>query len=110
MGSDVETRDSVGARRCWLSQTMARHFFQNESPVGQRMVVHYSFGDDECEVVGVVADARTNTLRGEWPRRFYMPFGGAFSKPVGAIFELRIAGDPTAVVPALRGMLHDTNA
>jgi predicted permease len=108
-GRDVEPRDSTGVRPCWLNQTMARHFFQKDSPIGRRMVIHYSFGDGECEIRGVVADARANSLRAELKPRFYQPFFGDITKPTSAVIELRVAGEPAAVSGDVRRVIHDVN-
>jgi predicted permease len=110
MGRDVAQQDSTGARSCWLGQTMTRHFFGKDNPIGRRMVIHYSFGDGECEIRGVVADARTNSVRDQLKPRFYMPFFGDVTKPTAAVFELRVAGAPNAVAPDVRRILTATSA
>jgi predicted permease len=110
MGRDVAPQDSTGVRSCWLGQTMTRHFFGKDNPIGQRMVIHYSFGDGGCEIRGVVADARTQSVRSELKPRFYMPFFGDVTKPTSAVFELRVAGAPDAVAADARRILTATNA
>jgi predicted permease len=109
-GRDVLPQDSTGVRPCWLSQTMTQRFFQKDSPIGRRMVIHYSFGDAECEISGIVADARHGALRGVLTPRFYMPFFGAVTKPTSAVFHLRVAGDPNSVAPDVRRVLREANA
>jgi predicted permease len=109
-GRDVEPEDATGPRSCWLGETMRSRFFQKRDPIGHRMVVHYSAGDGECVIRGVVGDARTNRLRGELPVRFYQAYYGAFTKPTAAVLELRIAGSPLAVSAEVRQVLHRTNA
>jgi len=89
---------------------MRDKFLANINPIGQHMIVHYSFGDTDCEIVGVVGDARTNQLRRPLPPRFYMPFAGAEAKPVAAVFLMRVAGDPRSITDSVRRILHDTNA
>jgi predicted permease len=109
-GRDVEPQDANGPRSCWLGETMRQRFFQKGDPTGHRMVVHYSFGDGECVIRGVVGDARTNHLRGALPARFYQAYFGAVTKPTSAVFELRVAGSPLAVSTEVRLVLHRTNA
>ena len=108
-GRDVEPQDANGPQSCWLGETMRSRFFQKRDPIGHRMVVHYSSGDGECVIRGVVGDARTNRLRGELPARFYEAYFGAFTKPTSAVFEVRVAGSPLAVTAAVRQILHRTN-
>jgi predicted permease len=109
-GRDVEPQDANGPRSCWLGETMRSHLFQKRDPIGHRMVVHYSFGDADCVIRGVVGDARTNRLRGVLPLRFYQAYFSAFTKPTSAVFELRVAGSPLSVSTDVRQVLHRTNA
>jgi predicted permease len=109
-GRDVEAQDATGLPPCWLNQSMTRYFFKDDSPIGRRMVVHYSFGDGECEIRGVVADSRTHTLRDQVARRFYMPFFGAITKPPEAVFEVRTLSDAASVTAAIRQVIHQTPA
>jgi predicted permease len=109
-GRDVEPDDGAGLTPAWLNETMARYYFKDENPLGRRMIVHYSFVDAEYEIRGVVADSRSQSLRGDLGRRFYLPFFGAISKPPEAVFEVRTAGDAAAVVPALRQLVKETDA
>ncbi len=108
-GRDVEERDSIGLPGAWPNQTFARYYFGDESPIGRHMVVHYSFGDAEYEIRGVVADSRNNRLRGAQERRCFLPFYGAFSKPTGGVFELRYAGDAPEITTAVRRLVRETD-
>ena len=52
------------------------------------------------EIVGVVADTKFRTLRSEIaPILFIRAYGGE------AVFEVRTATDPTAIIPAVRSTL-----
>jgi predicted permease len=109
-GRDVESRDTAGTRHMWLNQTMSKYFFGESSPLGQHIVVHYSFADIEYDVVGVVSDAKYNDLRGKTDRRGYFSY---FDPPVvlnDAVFEVRSAGDDAAVTSAVRQVIHETDA
>jgi len=109
-GRDVESRDTAGTRHMWLNHSMSKYFFGGTSPLGQHIVVHYSFGDIEYDVVGVVGDAKYNDLRGETDRRGYFSY---FDPPVplnDATFEVRAAGDDSAVISAVRQVIHETDA
>ena len=101
-GRDVDATDGVVAPSAWLNQTMARYYFKDANPIGQRLVVHYSFGDAEYEVRGVVADSRGQSLRDDVGRRFYLPYFGAATRPTDAIVIVRSATDAGNLVPELR--------
>jgi predicted permease len=108
VGHDVQPQD--GPHVAWMNESMSRYFFKGESPIGRKVIVHYSFGDDTYEIAGVVADARANSLRGEIYRRLYVPYFGAATKPTEAVFEVRTAGEAAAVVPALRRLVQTTDS
>jgi len=108
VGHDVQPQD--GPHVAWMNESMSRYFFKGESPIGRKVIVHYSFGDDTYEIAGVVADARPNSLRGEIYRRLYVPYFGAATKPTEAVFEVRTAGEAAAVVPALRRLVQTTDS
>ncbi len=109
LGRDVTPQDSTGLPGCWLNQTAARDFFRDESPVGRRMTAHFSFGDIEFEVRGVVGDARSQSVRGDVGRRIYLPFFGSAVKPTDGVFEVRTAQEAKALVPAMRAAIQDVN-
>ncbi|HEV3219038.1 MAG TPA: ABC transporter permease [Candidatus Acidoferrales bacterium] len=108
-GRDAEERDSTGVPGAWLNQTMARYYFGDESPIGRHMIVHYSFGDAEYEVRGVVANSRNNSLRRETERRAYLPYFGALGKPTWGIFEVRYSGDASAITSEIRRVVRETD-
>ena len=73
-GREFTVKDAAGAPKvAIINETMAKYFFGSESPLGR----HIGGGRDEkpdTEIVGVVRDAKTSTLRTE-PRRFvYKPY------------------------------------
>lgn len=110
MGRDVSENDSSGARRTWLNQTMARYYFGDSNPIGQHIRDEYPETRLEFEVAGVVADAKYNALRGDTPRRFYVPFLNGLGDPKDAVFEVRYAGDSAAVSAALRRIVREADA
>jgi predicted permease len=109
-GRDVEATDGTLAQSAWLNESMAQYFFKDASPIGQRMVVHYSFGDAEYEIRGVVADSRSQALRGEIGRRFYLPYFGAITHPTDAVLILTTSADAGNVVPELRRLVTEADA
>jgi predicted permease len=108
-GRDVTAQDSTGLQGCWPTQTAARHFFKDENPIGRRIVTHFSFGDAEFEVRGVVGDTRTQSVRGDAERRIYLPYLASPVKPTDAVLQVRTAGEPASLVPALRGAIRETD-
>jgi predicted permease len=73
-GREFTAADGPGAARVAIvNQTFARYFFKDADPVGRR----FGFGrdeDDEIEIVGLVADAKSSSLREEIPRALWIPY------------------------------------
>ncbi|HKD79764.1 MAG TPA: ABC transporter permease [Candidatus Angelobacter sp.] len=93
-----------------VNQAFVEHYLVGKEPMGLR------FGDSLPEkpgdppdpgyqIVGVVANAKYNKLRREIKPTFYMPnIGGE------AFYELRTAGDPMAMMPAVRNIVsHESD-
>jgi predicted permease len=82
-----------------INEAAVRKFFPNENPLGRR------FGSNpetssEIEVVGVVRDAKYNSVRDDAPATMYVPYT---QSPVGGMaFEVRTATEPTSAVGAIR--------
>jgi hypothetical protein len=110
LGRDVTLADSDGVPGCWVSQSTARYFFGDANPIGRRIVAHFSFGDLDYVVRGVVGDARTLSVRGEIPPRFYLPYVRSKVQPTSAVIEVRTRGEAAMLVPSLRRVLHDVDS
>ncbi|HEX6163889.1 MAG TPA: ABC transporter permease [Vicinamibacterales bacterium] len=85
-----------------INETMARKYFNGRDPIGQR------FGYDhpnEFEIIGVVRDARVNTVReAVFPMVFHKI--GATPSYVGTM-QVRAAGDPALAGAAIRRALNE---
>jgi predicted permease len=111
MGRDVLPQDSVGQKHCWINQTMARYYFGNDNPIGHRLRDEYPESRAECEIAGVVADAKYNALREKTPRRFYFPYFNAMDVTNRfAVFEVRYSGDGSAVPAEIRRSIRETDS
>jgi predicted permease len=110
IGRDVQARDSIGSKVCWINQTMAKYYFGTESPIGRRMRDEYPEDRQDLEIIGVVADAKYNSLRAETPRRFYVPFFNPVELSTQAAFEIRYTGESAPVIAALRELTRQTDA
>jgi len=89
-----------------VNQAFVRSYFPNSDPLGAR------FGDTAptdpgepkspgFQIIGVVGDAKYNSLRREVNPTFYDPSTGS-----DAVFELRTATNPTSMVPAVRNIVR----
>jgi predicted permease len=99
-GRSFNSRDSESAPKVvMINEAAARKYFPNENPLGHR------FGSSieqsgELEVIGVLRDAKYNSVRDPAPPTMYVPY--LQSPNISAVFEVRTAGDPSRVIPTIR--------
>lgn len=103
-GRDFDDSDRADGRPVAIvNRTMAELAWPGRNPVGQHFHFDYP-SDPEVEVVGVAANAKYRYIH-EGPQFFiYVPFSQA--PPAAATLHVRTAGDPAAILPALRDAVH----
>ena len=105
-GRDFTPADTATAPKvAIISESMARHYFHEENPIGRHLRFTGEDGAD-VEIIGVVKDILTE-FREEQnhrsPRAAYIPFTQAPATMTGqAVVEARAAENPSAVAAALR--------
>jgi predicted permease len=110
MGREIEPQDSGnGPRVGVINQTFARHFFPNTNPIGKRVRDTYPGNPSDVEIVGVVADAKYNSLREKAIERLYAPLFNPMWDQTGAVFEIRTFADPSALSGPLRQAVQAVN-
>ena len=95
--SDRDTADAP--KTVVINEAAARKYFPNETPIGR----HVGTGADtsgQLEVVGVLHDAKYNSVRDAAPPTMYLPY--TQTRVGGAVFEVRTAAAPTGVVASVR--------
>jgi putative ABC transport system permease protein len=83
-----------------ISESIARRFFPNESPVGHRI----RQGEGDAEIVGVVGDIRRASLADQ--PRADMYFSSERSPQLSTTLFVHTASDPLQAFPAVRGALR----
>jgi len=91
-----------------VNQTIARRFFNGESPVGRRMDFASEFQGGKIEIVGVARDMKYTGLREEVPPTVYIPTRQEGFTHV--TFYVRSAGDPAALGAAIRAAVREIDA
>jgi ABC-type antimicrobial peptide transport system permease subunit len=77
-----------------------RKYFPNENPIGQ----HFGSTPEtagQLEVVGVLRDAKYDSVRDDTPPTMYVPYLQQ-TRPPQATFYVRTAGDPNAAIGSIR--------
>ncbi|MEZ5289698.1 MAG: ABC transporter permease [Vicinamibacterales bacterium] len=105
LGRDIADGDTGEAPKVVvMNEAAARKFFPGEHPVGKRVGPSIETSGT-LEVVGVVRDAKYNSVRDEAPPTIYVSAGQyPMSTPA---FVVRTAGDPMGAVGALRQAVHE---
>jgi len=85
-----------------INQTLARHRWPNEDPIGRR--IRFERGDEWLQIVGIVGDVKDYGLDRPYADQVYLPV-----KQTGMSNRLvvRTSLDPAAVVPLLRAAFHE---
>jgi putative ABC transport system permease protein len=83
-----------------ISESIAREYFPNESPIGHRL----RNGASEVEIIGVVGDIRRAALSDRPRADMYLAFA-RFADAFGTFF-VRTSGDPLQALPAVRNALR----
>jgi predicted permease len=87
-----------------INEQAVRKFFPNENPIGRRL----GEGSRQREIVGVLRDAKYNSVRDAAVPTAYAPYA---QNPQGsATFEVRTAGDALASIGAIRDAVRRIDA
>jgi predicted permease len=100
-GRGLTDRDTLAAPKVVvINDAAARKYFPRQNPIGQRFGQSFET-TSEMEIVGVVKDAKYNSIRDDAPPTMYVPHLQQ-RQLANMTFELRTAGDPTTVVSGAR--------
>ena len=108
-GRSIDKRDRAGAPAvAVVNEVFAKAYFPGVWPVGE----HFRVGSDrdgiDVQIVGVAKSARYNSLKDEIPPVTYLSYLQTANewRLQQMFFELRTAGDPLALVNAVRAIVH----
>jgi predicted permease len=90
-----------------ISETMARRFFPNSSPIGKRFGRGGPENSGQFEIIGVVKDAKYESLTEEWRPIAYYPYSQG-SEALDK-FVVRFTGAPATVIPQVRQAVKQVN-
>jgi putative ABC transport system permease protein len=102
----TEHDDAAGPPVIIISESMARQFYPNENPLGQRIQI--GNGSKPAEIVGIVGDVRDQELESKGRAAMYEP---AAQVPFGSMyFAIRAEREPAALISAVRAIFRDLDA
>jgi predicted permease len=108
VGRGFNARDNETAPKVVvINEAAAKKYFPNENPVGQH------FGSsiettNQLEVVGVLKDAKYNSVRDPAPPTMYVPYYQ--TRAGNAVIEVRTAAEPTSVTSGVREAVRQVDA
>jgi putative ABC transport system permease protein len=110
-GRDFDARDTSDRPFVTIiNRTMARRYFGNDDPIGQRIRLDFVPNEPQREIVGVVGDMFSGPLQPEHQPAIYVPhvqqtsrFAGPWVyQRIGMYFVVRTAAEPMQLVPSLK--------
>jgi predicted permease len=101
---DAESAQHVAV----VNETMATFWAGDRDPIGMTLAFKGN-PKDQITIVGVVEDTYQMNLREAPPRTVYTPVAKSEQPPSGLTLELRTAGNPAAIVAAVRESVRGVN-
>ncbi len=100
-GRGIEDRDRGGsARVVVISESMARRFWPQGTPLGEHLIVYMGLNQSPWEVVGVVSDVR-HSISAEPAPTMYLPYAQYAYRFM--VLTVRTHADPKTIVQSIRG-------
>jgi predicted permease len=114
-GRNFEEHDAAGASLvCIVNETAARKFFPNSEPLGDYLVTDEGAGQTTFLIVGVVGDAKYETLREGKVPTVYFPIAQLtgssrdWANRHGS-FEVRTTSHPALLLTAIATLIRDVD-
>jgi putative ABC transport system permease protein len=117
-GRDVDDHDRADTPYVVvINEAMARSYFPNEDPIGRYLRFDFVPNERPRQIVGIVGNMLMGPLQTTSAPAVYVPHlqqGPTFAGPFvylrnGMSFVLRTAGDPMALVPAVKRAVADVD-
>ena len=110
LGREIGLQDTESSPQvAVINETMARFYFHGSNPIGKKIWIDTERERQKpIEIVGVVRDVRDHELREPAQRRFYRPIFQKMDQIAAFNFEVRAAGDKSAVTDSLRRTVQST--
>jgi len=89
-----------------ISDAMARQYYPNENPIGQR--IEMGNGMDPAEIVGIAGNVRDQALDTKGLVTVYFPASRDTFRTM--YFGVRTAGDPSTLIAPIRTAIHQLDA
>jgi predicted permease len=108
-GRPLNAQDDARAPKVIVvNRAFAGRYFPGENPIGKRLTFDPK-RPDEIEIVGLAQDAKYKRQRDEIPPTAYLSWRQGLGEMNEATMELRTAGEPAAVITAVRQAVREVD-
>jgi predicted permease len=105
LGRGITDRDTADAPKVVvINEAAVRKYFPGENPIG-RHIGYSPETSGELEIVGVLHDAKYNSVRDAVPPTEYLPYPQAHL--TNSVFEVRTNGAPAAAMGSIRDVARN---
>src|SRR5207253_1714208 len=87
-----------------INEAFARTFFKDQNPLG-RHITGVGHQGSSREIVGIVGDTKSQSVRSEIAPTLFIPAGGG-----EAVFEVRTAVNPRTIIPEVRSTVSQLDS
>jgi putative ABC transport system permease protein len=111
-GRGFDARDSaISTRVAVINQLLANTYSPGQTPIGKHLLFDDKemFGPQPLEIIGVVKDAKYDSLSQEFLSTAYVPLAQMGDVAEDSAFEIRTVMNPAAVIPAVREAISRVN-
>jgi predicted permease len=110
LGRGLDPRDTSSPRVAVVTEQFAKKFFAGENPIGRRIGLGGPKEPADIEIIGLAKTTLYNSVKEtETPPVAYVPYTQNLPGLGRVHFELRTAGDPLALVDAVRRTVHQAS-
>jgi predicted permease len=112
LGRELGPEDTAASTRvCVINEELARHFFSGRNPIGRHLTTSYGTYRATMEIVGVVKNARSRSVREEIRPRFYLAVnqGSEGQIPALVTFLMRTVDEPKSMAAAVTKAILSVN-
>jgi len=111
-GRVFDARDSANSTPVVIiNQLLANIYFHGQNPIGKHLLFNGTqiFGGKPLEIIGVVKDAKYDSLDQEFLSTAYVPLAQVGMVAEDSAFEIRTAITPSALIPTVRDAMASVN-
>ena len=93
-----------------VNELLAKTYFRGQDPIGKHIQLGgQEIGDKPLEIIGVVQNAKRDSLDQDFLSTAYVPLAQIHSVREDTTFEIRTAMTPGALIPAVRDAMASVN-